>query len=61
MGNQRVGYIRVSAYDQNPECQLKGVAVDRTFMDSASGKDTRREQLAAMLDFVRSGSSDAST
>ncbi len=55
MGNQRVGYIRVSTYDQNPERQLEGVAVDRTFMDSASGKDTRREQLAAMLDFARAG------
>jgi len=31
------------------------VAVDRTFTDSASGKDVNRLQLAALLGFVREG------
>jgi len=34
---------------------LEGVAVDRTFTDTASGKDTQRPQLAALISFVREG------
>jgi len=45
MGGQRVGYTRVSSLDQNPDRQLDGVAVDRTFTDSASGRSTARPQL----------------
>ena len=52
---QRVGYVRVSAFDQNAERQLDGVAVDRTFLDKKSGKNVDREQLDAMMAFVRQG------
>jgi DNA invertase Pin-like site-specific DNA recombinase len=52
---QRVGYIRVSSFDQNPERQLENVPVDRVFTDRASGKDIQRPQLAALLAFVREG------
>ncbi len=45
MQGQRVGYIRVSSFDQNPERQLEGVLVDRIFTDKASGKDTQRQEL----------------
>ncbi|MBW1532990.1 transposase [Escherichia coli] len=31
MTGQRIGYIRVSTFDQNPERQLEGVKVDRAF------------------------------
>ena len=52
---QRVGYIRVSSLDQNVDRQLDGITVDRTFTDSASGKDVQRPQLGSMLNFVRDG------
>jgi len=55
MSGQQVGYTRVSSLDQNPARQLDGVAVDRTFTDSASGRSTARPQLEAMLAFVRDG------
>lgn len=55
MKGQRVGYIRVSTFDQNIERQLDGVALDRVFTDKASGKDVKRPQLEAMLAFVREG------
>ena len=55
MPGQRIGYIRVSSFDQNPERQLEGVQLDRTFTDKASGKDTKRPQLNAMLEFIREG------
>ena len=55
MHGQRVGYIRVSSFDQNPERQLEGVAVDRVFTDKASGKDTQRPELDNLLGFVREG------
>ncbi|KUV76013.1 hypothetical protein AWF46_26225 [Escherichia coli] len=45
MTGQRIGYIRVSTFDQNPERQLEGVKVDRAFSDKASGKDVKRPQL----------------
>jgi DNA invertase Pin-like site-specific DNA recombinase len=55
MNNQRIGYIRVSSFDQNPDRQLENVQVDRIFTDKASGKDTQRPQLEALLGFARDG------
>jgi DNA invertase Pin-like site-specific DNA recombinase len=52
---QTVGYIRVSSLDQNSARQLDGIHTDRTFTDKASGKDTQRPQLQALLEFVRAG------
>ena len=55
MHGQRIGYVRVSSFDQNPERQLEQVRVDKLFTDKASGKDTQRPQLDALLGFVREG------
>lgn len=55
MKGQRIGYVRVSSFDQNPERQLEQVQVDKVFTDKASGKDTQRPELDAMLSFVRDG------
>ena len=55
MTGQRVGYIRVSSTDQNPERQLDEVAIDCVFTDRASAKDAARPQLQDMLKFVRNG------
>ena len=55
MTGQRIGYIRVSTFDQNPERQLEGVKVDRAFSDKASGKDVKRPQLEALISFARTG------
>jgi DNA invertase Pin-like site-specific DNA recombinase len=52
---QRLGYVRVSTFDQNPERQLDDIEVDRVFTDKASGKDTRRPQLQTLLAFAREG------
>lgn len=52
---QRIGYVRVSSLDQNPERQLEQVQVDRIFTDKASGKDTQRPELDNLLTFVREG------
>ena len=50
---QRIGYVRVSSFDQNPERQLEHVQVDRLFTDKASGKDTQRPELERLLAFAR--------
>ena len=55
MSGQRIGYVRVSSFDQNPQRQLEGVQVDRIFTDAASGKDTLRPQLEELIAFVRQG------
>ena len=55
MQGHRIGYVRVSSFDQNPERQLEQVQVDKVFTDKASGKDTQRPQLDALLGFVREG------
>lgn len=55
---QKVGYIRVSAIDQNTEIQkslLGNVGMDKVFEEKLSGKNTDRPQLQAMLDYVREG------
>ena len=54
-GGKRVGYIRVSSVDQNTGRQLEGLQLDKTFTDKASGKDVRRPQLQAALEYLRDG------
>ena len=53
-----VGYVRVSSLDQNPERQLeelKGLQVEKIFVDKQSGKNIERLELQKMLAFVREG------
>ena len=54
---QVVGYVRVSAADQNEARQLEALgAVDRLFSEKVSGKNTDdRAQLQEMLIYVRDG------
>src|SRR5665811_1826697 len=54
-GGKKVGYIRVSTVDQNTGRQLDGTDLDKTFTDKASGKDAKRPQLQAALDYLRDG------
>ena len=52
---QRIGYIRVSSFDQNTERQLESINVNKIFTDKASGKVTHRPQLIALMEFIREG------
>ena len=56
----KTGYVRVSTLEQNEARQVKalleaGVAEDAIYIDKKSGKNTDREQLQALLRFVRKG------
>ena len=56
----KAGYIRVSTLEQSEIRQVKalleaGVDEDALFIDKKSGKNTDREQLQALLKFVRKG------
>ncbi len=53
--DKRVGYVRVSSLDQSTDRQLDGQDLDKVFTDRASGKDTKRPQLQAALDYIREG------
>jgi len=55
MKGQKVGYGRVSTFDQKIDRQLVGIQLDKLYTDKASGKDVNRPQLEAMLGFVREG------
>lgn len=53
-----IAYIRVSSKDQNLDRQrmiLEEHKIERWYEEKASGKDTEREELKNMLDFVREG------
>ena len=52
---QRIGYVRVSSYDQNAERQLEHLDAERIFTDKASGKDIERPELKALLSYAREG------
>lgn len=53
---QRIGYVRVSSYDQNEDRQLEQMGdLDRIFIDKASGKNTERPKLQELLHYVRDG------
>ena len=55
----RVGYVRVSTEEQNTarqEVLMEELGVERVYLEKVTGKTTSgREQLAAMLEFVREG------
>lgn len=54
----KVGYVRVSTAEQNEGRQLealKEMKMDKIYEEKVSGKDTNRDQLKMMLDFVRDG------
>ncbi|MEN6512230.1 MAG: recombinase family protein [Chloroherpetonaceae bacterium] len=53
MSGKRVGYIRVSTIDQNPDRQLEGITLDKKFIDYASGSSMKRPNLEAMLEYIR--------
>lgn len=55
MNGQRIGYIRVSTFEQNTARQLEDIVLDKVFTDKASGKNTRRPELEALLQFAREG------
>lgn len=53
-----IGYARVSTDDQEAQLQhdaLSAAGCTRVFTDKASGKNTDRPELAAVLDYVRPG------
>ena len=54
----RIGYIRVSTEEQNEARQVEALEkfnIEKWYKEKVSGKDTKREQLQIMLDFVREG------
>lgn len=55
MAGQRIGYIRVSSEDQNPDRQLDGIQLDRTFVDKISGKSVNRPGLSECFKYIRQG------
>ena len=55
MKSHKIGYVRVSSYDQNTSRQLEGLILDKVFVDKASGKDIHRPELENLKQFVREG------
>lgn len=53
MTGKRIGYIRVSSLDQNPDRQLEGIELDKKFIDYCSTNNTTRPQLQALIDYIR--------
>ena len=56
----RVAYVRVSTLEQNEARQIENLKVhniEKWFIEKVSGKNTDREKLREMLDFIREGDS----
>lgn len=54
----KIGYIRISTYEQNQSLQkdaLKKDGCEKLFNDTASGKDRERAGLQKAIDFLRKG------
>jgi DNA invertase Pin-like site-specific DNA recombinase len=53
---KNVAYVRVSTVEQNEARQreaLQTYGIDKWFLEKASGKDTKRPELQAMLEYIR--------
>ena len=52
-----IGYVRVSSVDQNEQRQIEAIKaeaeIDKWFTEKISGKNTEREKLRQMMEFVR--------
>ena len=58
MTGQEVAYIRVSTIEQNTESQraiLSKIKINKVFEEKISGKNAKRPELQAMLEYVREG------
>lgn len=55
MTGQRIGYVRVSSVDQNPDRQLEDIKLDKIFTDKVSGKSKDRPALSECLKYIRTG------
>ena len=55
MPGQKIGYLRVSSFDQNPDRQLVDVELEETFTDKCSGSTRDRPQLQACMRHLRKG------
>lgn len=51
----KVGYRRVSSWEQRSDRQLEGMELDEVFEDRASGKDLNRPQWEAAAKYLRRG------
>ncbi|MDO0826032.1 recombinase family protein [Desulfosporosinus nitroreducens] len=54
----KIGYVRVSTIDQKTDRQeiaLAELGIEKLFIEKVSGKNTERDQLKKMLDYVREG------
>lgn len=54
----KIGYVRVSTDEQNPDLQLdalKGAGYERLFVDKASGANTKRPELTKCLKALGAG------
>lgn len=53
---KNIAYVRVSTLEQNEarQCEaLKGLNIDKWFVEKASGKDIKRPKLQEMLEYIR--------
>lgn len=58
MNGKKLGYVRVSTEQQNNARQVEimtNYRTDRDFMEYVSGKNTKRAELQALLDYAREG------
>lgn len=53
MTGKKIGYIRVSTPEQNPERQLDSIELHKKFIDYCSGSHRDRPELKKMLDYCR--------
>jgi len=54
MTGKRIGYKRVSTFEQNPDSQLIGIELDKVFTDVETGYSTKnRQQLKNLKEYVR--------
>ncbi len=56
MKGLKIGYVRVSTIDQNPDRQLEGIELDKKFIDYASAKNgAKKPEFEKMMSFIREG------
>lgn len=55
MKGQKIGYIRVSTPEQNPDRQLVGLELDKKFIDNFTGRILERPALSQLREYIREG------
>ena len=55
MKGHKIGYVRISNFEQDVDRLLEGIKLDKVFTDKAAENDAKQPEFEALMQFVHEG------